>query len=182
MTVEVLLIPGCGIEPTDQLSPSDTLLRLFHGLCLWEASNDYHAILVTGGLSYSPFVQTKPASHIMRDWLVSRGVHHDCILVEDKSVDTFESIKFGLQLLDKHVEPPANITVVTHRQHARRYWVSFLLGYGIHVQLAQLDYKVPPTIALEEWLCLAYHLFDPKGKGLLARNNRSYLKQLASSP
>lgn len=189
MAVEVLFIPSCGIEPTDKLSPQDTLIRLFHGLCLWE-SGAYKMILVTGGLSYSPFVQTKPASHLMRDWLISRGVHPDCILVEDKSVDTFESIKFGLQvlhermtmhLLGEQVELPVDITVVTHRQHARRYWVSFKLGYGIRIQLANLDYEIPPATALEEWFCLAYHLFDPKGKGPLARHNRTYLKQLAAS-
>ncbi len=189
MAIEVLFIPSCGIEPTDKLSPQDTLIRLFHGLCLWE-SGDYKMILVTGGFSYSPFVQTKPASHIMRDWLIGRGVNPDCILVEDQSVDTFESIKFGLQtlrqrmtieLLGEQVKLPVDITVVTHRQHARRYWVSFKLGYGINVRLANLDYQVPSMVALEEWLCLAYHLLDPKGKGPLARNNRTYLKQLASS-
>lgn len=179
MTVEVLLIPSCGIEPMDQLSPKDTLLQLFRGLCLWE-TDDYHMILVTGGFSCSPFVQTKPASHIMRDWLISRGVHPDFILTEDKSVDTFESVKLGLRVLDD-LEVPFNITVVTQRQQARRYWISFLLGYGVYVQLAQLDYKLPPTTAVEEWFSLAYHLLDPRGKGPLARGNRIYLNQLASS-
>lgn len=179
MTVEVLLIPSCGIESVDQLSPKDTLLRLRHGLSLWE-SETYHMILVTGGISYSPFVQTRPASHIMRDWLIGRGVKPDFILTEDRSVDTFESIKLGLRILDD-LEVPFNITVVTHRKQARRFWISFLLGYGIRVRLAKLDYKTPPMIALEEWLCLSYHLIDPKGKGPLARVNRNYLNQLASS-
>ncbi len=174
---KILLIPSCGIQPVDFPS-RDTLIRLLQGQIHWQIGG-FDLILLTGGIFNPRFVQTRPASHIMKDWLIGRGILEDFILTEDKSVDTYENIQFGLDVLGVNDLLPADITVLSQWQHARRFQISFFLGYGIYVHTIPLHYDISPRTALNEWLFMACHVLDPKGKGLLAARNREMRHQQA---
>lgn len=176
----ILLIPSCGIEPVDHLSSKDTLIRLMHGLAEWQ-SRQYDLILVTGGVFNPRFVQTRPAGQLMKDWLVAMGIREDIILTENKSLDTFENVKYGIEVLQDNNAWPADITVVTQWQHAVRFATTFLLGYKIKIRLCPAHYPISTKTALNEYFFMAYHLFDPKGNGLLAKHNRALRREAAAS-
>ncbi|MDD5217882.1 MAG: YdcF family protein [Candidatus Omnitrophica bacterium] len=173
---KILLIPSCGIQPVDFPSPQDTLIRLRQGLKLWRMAA-YDTILVTGGIFHPHWIQTRPAAHIMRDWLINQGVPEDYILTEDKSVDTFENVNNSVGVLMEADAWPAEITVVTQWQHALRFATTFLYGHGVWIKTFGLHYPVSLTTSLNECLFIAYHLLDPTGKGRLAARNRESRRQ-----
>jgi uncharacterized SAM-binding protein YcdF (DUF218 family) len=174
---KVLLIPSGGIQAVDFPAPQDTLIRLRQGLKLWH-TGAYDMVLVTGGTFNPQWIQTRPAAHIMRDWLVNNGVDPECILVEDKSVDTFENVNNSVAVLMDADAWPAEITVVTQWQHATRLATSFLYGHHIWIKTFGLHYPISLRTALNEYLFMAYHLLDPSGKGRLASHNRETRRQL----
>lgn len=58
-----------------------------------------------------------PEAHVMRDWLVARGVPADMILMDDASFNTRQNIANAKKLLPQDVE---RVLIVTSRYHLPR--------------------------------------------------------------
>lgn len=166
---KVLFVPSAGINPVNGLPPENTLARCKAGLKLW-LTGKYDLILATGGVFNPPHVQTRPAGELMKEWFIVQGVPKESVLAENKSLDTFENVYCGLEMLFAYGRP--EITVVTQWQHALRFWVTFRLGYGISVKLAPISYPLSWREHLHEFFSFLYHLHDPRGIGNLAVKNR----------
>lgn len=181
-TMHVLLIPSCKIGPgLNELHPGDTLLRLKRGLELWRGGG-FDRILVVGGLFNPPSVQMIAASELMVSWLVEHGVSRKLILFETQSRDTYENVLMGLKALQLAGLADAKITVVTQWQHAIRFWLTFLLGYGRLVELECMDYPVPWSVFLSEWVFMFLHLLFPRGNlSPISRWHRARLSKLAQT-
>lgn len=175
--VEILLVPSGGIFSLNQLSPADTLLRCERGLKMWERGS-FDKILVTGGI-YSPSnIQTLPAAELMAQWFRQKGVPAGDIIIEPRSLDTFENIKFSLEELGRLSINNFRITVVTQWQHVIRFWITFCLGYNIRVKIQPMNYAISFRTWLEEWFFIIYHLYDRRGTKYFARKNRRNRTQL----
>jgi hypothetical protein len=108
----------------------------------------------------------------MKWYLISLGIPYCAIYEEDKALDTFENVKFSLDLLKRLGITSFQITVATQWQHAIRFFVAFLFGNHISVKLKFIRYKIPFAWWCREWLFILYHLYDWKGTKRLARVNR----------
>jgi uncharacterized SAM-binding protein YcdF (DUF218 family) len=174
--MKILMIPAGGIDKTNFPGKKDTIPRLRAGLALWQ-TGQFDKVLVCGGIFLPPAIQTKPAATIMKDWLRKRRVPETAIIVEAKSLDTFENASFGLHALRAAGIKNPEITVCTHWQHAIRLKMA-LKTLGAKVKTHGLKYPVSAATWFGEWFMIAYHFFDKKGTGSIARNNRAKRKAM----
>lgn len=165
-----LLIPSCEVATKDNLEGTTTERRLVRGLALWQ-SGGYDAIIVTGGIYQTEDSQTIPSGELMRRWLVERGVARHQIICEKTSRDTYENISQAMALIDNDHDP--NITVVTHWQHALRFWITFRRAHEQKVRIAPMWYWIGIKAFVLEWGMLLIHLFDKKGTGRVAAKNKA---------
>ncbi len=172
--MNLLMIPSEEVKRHNKLS-ANTIKRLNAGLDLWW-SGGFDKIVLTGGIYNSSDVQSRPASVLMRIYLMANGVDKNKILVERKSLDTFENVKNVLEKLEYLDIDQLNITVVTQWQHAIRFWICFR-SYGIKVALFPLKYSVSLFTSLKEYFFILYHVYDKKGRKFLARLNRKFRTQ-----
>lgn len=168
--MRVLLVPACEVVYLNQLGPR-TLARCQEALRRW-AGDFYEVLVVSGGIYELPHVQTVPAAKLMCDWFVSNGVHPGQIVVEDHSLDTFENVSLSLAKIRALQPEPLELEIVTQTQHARRFWLSFFLGYRIWPKLHRIEYQMSLKEKFMEWLFLLIHLFWPKDGGPLGEKNR----------
>jgi len=168
--MKVLLVPSCEILEKDTLGPQ-TVARCF--MAFRHAQHTECAfIIVSGGIYQPKEIQTLPAATIMKLYLNSLGVPDCSILTETKSRDIFESIAFTQALIREKKLKNVKITVVTNWQHAIRFWISFLFGYGKLVKIKTLNYKMSFKENLHESLFFFVHLFGPKSGGIWGKINR----------
>jgi uncharacterized SAM-binding protein YcdF (DUF218 family) len=167
--MKYLMIPSNEVFPLNSLRKTFTEKRLTRGLKIWKQGK-HDKIIVSGGIFLPPNVQTVAAGRLMEDWLRTRGVPADKITVEDKSRDTYENISESLSLVYKDVQP--EITVVTHWQHALRFWVTFRRAHQMKVKTVPMFYWVDIKTFILEWIILLVHIFDRNGTGKIASKNR----------
>jgi len=164
-----LLIPSCEVLIKNILIGTTTEKRLKQALVLWRAK-EYDVIIVTGGIYLPPKIQTVPSGSLMKKWLIINKVSADKILCEDKSRDTFENISGALALVIKDLDP--KFTVVTHWQHALRFWITFRLAHKLKIRVIPMWYWAGIKTFIFEWFIFLVHLLDHKGTGRIATANR----------
>ena len=137
--MKFLLVPSGGISAVDELSTADTLRRCKKGLQIWKEGN-HDKLLVSGGIFNPRAIQTKPAGKLMADWFISHGVKEKDLIIEDRSLDTFQNVKFAVELLKDYKNP--EITVVTQFHHTFRFWITFFFVYGIRIKRQPVHYSL----------------------------------------
>ncbi|MDP3996373.1 MAG: YdcF family protein [bacterium] len=168
--MKYLLIPSCEVARRDKLSGTTTERRLKRGISLWK-SGGFDRIIVSGGICFPPDVQTLSMAFLMFSWLKERGISGEVILCEGMSKDTFENIAFSLAFIES--DRDAEITIVTHWQHALRFWATLRFGYRDCVaSVIPMWYWVNLKDFTLEWAMLLVHLLDPRGKCFIAQWNR----------
>ena len=163
-----LFIPSCEVAQFDSLEGTMTEKRLVRGLQIWR-SGGYDMIIVSGGVYLPPEIQKTPSGRLMKEWLVEKDIPASKVITEDRSRDTYENISFSLRLLED-VEP--KIMVVTHWQHAMRFWLTFKLAHKMKVRTERMWYWIGAKNFILEWAILLVHMFDRMGTGKIARKNR----------
>lgn len=132
-----IVVLGAGLMPNGSVTP---LLahRVERGVEMWRR-NPGSALVMSGGKGAD---EAQPESHAMRAYAESLGVPAEAILVEDKSANTRENLRFSAQLLaDKDSGNAGRILVVTDDYHVfRALLITRELGVpadgvGSHVRL-----------------------------------------------
>ncbi|MEK7183566.1 MAG: YdcF family protein [Patescibacteria group bacterium] len=170
---QILFVPAELIDPVNQLS-SRTLARCKKAFELWQTEK-FDFLVVTGGRFLPPSRQTTAAGVLMSRWFNEKGVNPEHIVIEEESFDTFENISGSVQAMQaRGLGDPQqwDITIVTQRQHAARFEISFWNMYQLKIRSERPDYRLGPIEWCKEWLFILVHLFDPYGRGSLARRNR----------
>ena len=116
---DFLIVLGCGLKRDGTPTP---LLRGRLDLALdfcrqqLEQTGKQATFVVSGGQGPDE-VQTEAAS--MRDYLIGQGIREDQILLEDRSGDTAENMRFSKQIIDA-VQPEAKVVFFTTNYHVFR--------------------------------------------------------------
>lgn len=165
-----MLVPS-GSVINDQLGP-DTKARCDRAIAIWK-KEIYTFVIVTGGIYEDIGIQSIPASTIMKNYMVSKGIPKECILEEPDSLDTFQNIDFSLEKIKRLRLKKFAITVVTQYQHAIRFFITFLLGHKMLIRIRLARYKISFNTWCKEWFFILYHLYDWKGNKKLAQINRA---------
>lgn len=174
-----LFIPSCEVDSVDQLEGTQTEIRLKRGLELW-AETDYNFIIVAGGLYLPRHRQTRPSGVLMKEWLMRRGVPQDQIICEQQSHDTYENIYGAMRFIVRDEEK--RITVVTHWQHALRFWVTFRRALNMNVRIIPIFYWAGLKTFIMEWPMLLVHVFDRDGTSKISKLNREQRRLDALKP
>jgi len=170
------MVPLGSVEPINKLSEKDTMVRMREALKRWQEGGwDY--LLVTGGAFTSKKIMTIPGSRVMAQWFLAKAVPSDRLIVEDQSRDTYQNVEFSLATVKACGFSPdqVEITVVTHWQHAIRFWLTFR-SYGISANLIKLHYPVGIIGSIREYVYISLHALDPKGR-LVGWLNRKLFRQ-----
>ncbi len=146
-----LVVLGCQVRG-DQ--PSLMLKRRLDAAYSFLAENDGVKVIVSGGKGSDEDISE---AQCMRNYLVSCGISGERIIMEDKSTDTRENIRFSKAIIEEQ-GLPADITIVTDGYHqlradlfARR---EGLRAYNISAPTALW---LLPTYWVREWLGIAYY-------------------------
>lgn len=109
-------------------------------------------LVVTGGFGRLTAGNFKsPEAHIFAEEAVRLGVPRDKILIEDKSTNTFDNIRFTKKILSESSYSPGSYLVVTKPYMERRAYETFLSVWpDVPVQVASpdLDFENYPNDAV----------------------------------
>lgn len=127
--------------------PSPVLIeRLKTGLVYLDAYKDTK-VVVTGGQGRDELISEGQA---MKDYLVNNGIEESRIILEDKSINTFQNIKYGLEKV-KEFDDSDNIEILiaTSKFHIfRSKFIAKRLGVKAH----GLPARVPPTTVITSYI------------------------------
>lgn len=108
-----------GVLPSNNQLPGQVLACLDRARTLLRR-NMVQTIAVIGGFGHGSRGQVRPEAHLMRDYLLEKGVNEDCILTRDKPVTTPEAVYDILQL---KIQNGCILTIRTKRDR-----IGFLVG------------------------------------------------------
>ena len=129
------------MRPTVQLGES-TLFRCLEGARLY-ATSHVRTIVVTGGVIHSGYPQYSLAK-VMRDFLVSQGIPSKNIVMEERSLTTYENALYSTPLLqDREIQ---HVVVVTDGKHLKRAEACFA-AQGFDVMPTGASYEA----SLDYW-------------------------------
>lgn len=116
---DILIVLGCGLRGDGSPTP---LLKQRLDLALQfnreqELSTGRQALFLVSGGQGSDEIQSEAES--MRAYLVSQGIEKDRILIEDRSCDTKENMRFSKTIIDE-IYPEANVAFFTSNYHVFR--------------------------------------------------------------
>lgn len=188
LPVSILLVFSGGIIIDKQgktIAATDTLARAKAAAEYMESvgRNKVSCICCTGGYFVSG--QKHPASAVLLGCMRQNMRQPELmdsipVVLEQRSVDTFQNIEFSLQdlgsKLDGKFDPKKGLglTIVSHPTHLRRIKLT-LAAHGIlpeSVHELPVYYHLSPVQHLMELAFYLIHKFDPKGQGFIARWNQ----------
>lgn len=151
-STRAVVILGCqvrGEEPSVMLKR-----RLDAALEVLEADSEAICV-VSGGQGKGEFISEAEA---MRRYLTGRGIADERIFPEDRSVNTYENIKFSAEIL-KEQGITENIVVVTNEFHQYRAYV-FARREGLETGAHSAATKIAnlPNYWVREWAALFHQL------------------------
>lgn len=164
---KVLFIPFGEADKPGKLLTGNTLYCLMKALELHKA-NKYDVIIVSGGRNN--------AAWLMRTWLWEKKVSPDILKPEEKSSDLFDSVNFGMALVDQIMNPyknaKATITFVSDG------WSNRCIRLMMQGRKEQVNYEKHSNDVSWKRIfhMIAFFfvaLFNSKGEGIIAGFIRS---------
>lgn len=172
VVVRILMVPSWLLLSHNQLSPANTLPVCQEALKLWQ-TGAYDLLLLSGGLFLPAHIQSRPSSELMQDWFVEQGVDPRQIVLETRSLDTYDNIRYSLEELASVRIGEFAITVCTHRIHGRRIKHTFRRAHGVDITVHPVPLPLRMMERCQQWMYVLYHWLDPFGNGWLARRTRA---------
>lgn len=179
--VSFLLVPAEAIWAVDRMSER-MIARLLKALQIYQ-KDEYDYFVVSGGIFNPIYTQTVPAATLMKQWLMAHGIHEENILVEDKSLDTYQNVQFSVDIISREMKKYPNypsceekVMVVSDTSHLARIKM-VIEGYVSLLLLENSEYKMSLSEKLVEKILFAITFFDRDGKGYLAELNRYWRDQ-----
>jgi len=187
--MKIVFIPSCGIGhevlngvwivKQNVLTTVDTKIRCDEGAKLFkEGGKDI--IFCTGGIFLPSYLQTKPASRLMKEYLVSQHrIPHERIGIEEESLDSWQNVEIMKKVLeDRGVKiDEAEISIVSHWLHTIR--LKRILRYQGFRKIKRfgLRYPVGWRMWVSEFLNNILTLIDPAGRSERVQKEREKRKQ-----
>lgn len=116
---DYIVVLGAGLLHGDELSAS-LLYRLEKAVEVHKKTPET-PIIVSGGQGAD---ETISEAQAMKTYLVSQGIPEDIILMEDKSTNTSENLRYSKEIMEAHGTSTNQISLITNGFHMHR--ASFL--------------------------------------------------------
>jgi len=112
---DFILVLGAGLKGGKTVSPL-LAKRLDRGIRLWNAGGKAARFVVSGGKGSDERVSEAFA---MKQYLLEQGIAEAQILMEDRSVNTAENIRFSKKMMEEQ-KPDYSASIVTSNYHVLR--------------------------------------------------------------
>ena len=134
---ETMIILGCKVMPSGV--PSLTLKDRLDEALAYLKGNEM-LIVVSGGQGVDEPV---PEAESMANYLIANGVSKEYIIIEDKAKNTFENVKFSVELLEERGIDTDKVILVTNGFHVFRssFLYKRVAGITPDVLAAPLSYE-----------------------------------------
>lgn len=110
-----VIVLGAGVNGTE---PSLSLAVRLEAALEYVRDKPDIPVVVSGAQGRGEAVSE---ARCMADWLISRGVGPDRIILEERAANTKENIRYSMEMLEERgLDPAGNIAVVTSDYHLRR--------------------------------------------------------------
>jgi len=142
--VDTVIVLGCGIWPDGR--PTLALkLRLDKAIEYYE-ENPHVNIVVTGGQGHS---EPYPEALAMQEYLISRNIPKEKILIEDKSTSTRENFEFSRKIMNLPDDRIEKIVFITNDFHVLR---ARILARRFGFEAYAIAAPTPTVIVLNSYL------------------------------
>jgi len=128
---------------TDRLEKAE-LIFLFGGAIIKTAekgfdliNNDYAPLIVVTGRTgtFGNPKWTKPIADVFAEYLRKQGIRKECILIQNRSMNTLEDVLYTLPILERNNIWPKSIILVSRPTHQRRAQATFKKQFPYSVKL-----------------------------------------------
>jgi len=145
---DYLIVLGAGVNGSvPSLSMMDRLAATLDYLERYPMS----VAVVSGGQGVG---ENFSEAQVMFDWLVSRGVDPERVLMEDQATSTYENLAFSLRIIDQQGKKDARIAVCSSEYHLCR---AKYLGQSLGVALLGVPAKTSlPVLKLNYFIREAF--------------------------
>lgn len=158
---EYAIVLGAGLE--NGRIPNLILKERLDAAINSEEENPTQYIVLSGGQGKDEYV---PEAQAMSEYLRERGIDNKKIIIEDKSKDTDENLKFSKEKIEEHSQKSiaeVNIKIITTDYHAFRS--SILAKKNGYVNFdnyssSEVWYFIPSTYIREGFAVVKSILFD----------------------
>lgn len=145
-----LVVLGCQVRGT---SPSKMLRKRLDAAYNYLFEHEEVMVIVSGGKGIDEEISE---ALCMKNYLVSRGIDQERIIIEDMSKSTYENLKFSKEIIDKS-GLCSDITIVTDAFHQLRAdMIAKDFGMNTHNISAKTSAWLVPTYWVREWFGIAY--------------------------
>ncbi|MGN1421099.1 MAG: YdcF family protein [Eubacterium sp.] len=152
---KILVVLGCRVKGD---VPSIALQKRVDSAYLYLLSNPQAKAILSGGQGRDEFISEAAC---MKQMLTNRGISPDRLFLEDKSVSTYENIKFSIKYIeDAGVKEIAIATSEYHQKRAKLICKRFgLTAYSVS---SKTDPLILPVFLLREFFALAKEYISGK--------------------
>jgi len=109
-----VIVLGCKVLKSGR--PSDMLTQRLIGALNLLNENENYVCVVTGGQGHD---EPRPEAHVMRDWLIEKGISPERIFIEDLSVNTHENLNLAYEVITEN-NLPEDVIIVSDGFHLWR--------------------------------------------------------------
>ncbi len=145
---KILVVLGCRVKGD---VPSKALKKRVDSAYLYLMSNPQSKAVLSGGQGKDEFISE---ALCMKEMLTKRGISPDRLMLEDRSVSTYENIKFSMKYIEEAgVNEIAVATSEYHQKRAKLICKKFgLTAYSVS---SKTDPLILPVFVLRELFALA---------------------------
>jgi len=158
---DYIIVLGAGLD--EGRTPNLILQERLDAAIKYIDENPNEYVVLSGGQGADEYV---PEAQAMSEYMQERGIDKEKIIIEDKSTDTNENLKFSKEKIEEHSHKPlaeSRVKIVTTDYHAFRS--SILAKKNGYVNFdnyssATVWYFIPPTHIREAFAVVKSVLFD----------------------
>ena len=154
-----VVVLGCKVNGNH---PSKMLRRRLEAAYEYLSENDDIKCIVSGGQGPDERISE---AECMYNYLVNLGISSNRIIIEDKSTNTYENIKFSYEIIER-MNLPKDITIVTDGFHEYRASIiakkQGINSYSVYAKTKKIDL---PYYWLREWMGLFQEIYLLEDRG-----------------
>lgn len=144
---KILVVLGCRVKGD---VPSKALEKRVDSAYLYLMSNPHSKAILSGGQGRDEFVSE---ALCMKQMLTKRGISPNRLILEDKSVSTYQNIKFSMKYIE--AEDVKEIAVATSEYHQKRAkLICKKFGLTAYSVSSKTDPLILPVFVLREIFAL----------------------------
>lgn len=124
--------------------PSPALIERLDIAKKYLQANPNVKVIVSGGQGEDEYI---PEAHAMKTYLINQKIDEERVIIEDRSRNTLENLKFSLEKIEYKAK--TKIMIATNKHHIFR---SKMIARRLGFEAYGLPAKIPPTVIIQSYI------------------------------